>query len=223
MLQKLNTLYLILKWQLYQKWLIKLLSKKSFKGLQNKKFSIFANNCAAGFIYKDAGVPYLTPTVGLFFHSPCYIKLLENFHLVNQPIAFVDKSKYTTTNDSRKVMNNYYPIGIIGDDIEIHFLHYKSNEEAQEKWTRRLAKLDHTNLLFLYSVRELHTEEHVHKFCQMPFKNKLCITATSYPTLKEVTQLAQFEKDGEIPGADIARIPILKKIKFAPILNNLTN
>ena len=33
-----------------------------------------------------------------------------------------------------------YPLGLL-DDIEIHFTHYKSEEEAHEKWERRTASM----------------------------------------------------------------------------------
>jgi uncharacterized protein (DUF1919 family) len=34
-----------------------------------------------------------------------------------------------------------YPIAAIGDDIEIHFMHYKTNQEVIEKWGRRPSKI----------------------------------------------------------------------------------
>ncbi len=221
MFKRLNRIYIVLKWELYEKRRIKPLSKKAFKGLHNKTFSIFANNCAAGFVYQDAGLPYLTPTIGLFFYSPCYLKLLQNFHWINQPIKFVNKSKYENANLTRERNNDFYPIGITGDDVEIHFLHYKSNEEAQEKWSRRLAKLNYNNLLVLYSVRDLATDNHVSDFCKLPFKNKLCLSAKAYPELKEVVQLKMYRRRKELPAANHTRINILRKIKLATILNNL--
>lgn len=222
MLKKIKNKYLELKWNLYEKHLIKPLSRKSFKGLENKTFSIFANNCAAGFIYQDTGLPYLTPTVGLFFHSPCYIKLLQNFYWINEPLRFIEKSKYETANLKRIENNDFYPIAIIGEDVEIHFLHYKSNEEATEKWGRRLTKLDYNNLLILYSVRDLASDDHVRTFCKLPFKHKLCISAKEFPELKDVIAIKKYKSRNELPPANLARIRLLKIIKFAPILNRLT-
>ncbi len=221
MLQKFKTLFLVLKWHLIDKPTIKKLSKKSFEGLTNTSFSIFASNCAAGFIYQDAGLPYTTPTIGLFFHSPCFIELLENFSWVNDSLKFVHKSKYESTNIARQKSNNYYPIAIIGNDIEIHFLHYTSEAEAKEKWQRRLAKLNYDNLLILFSVREKANESLVQRFDQLPFKNKLCLSALKYENIKSLIHFKQYEKDAEMPGADVARISVLRKVKFATILNNL--
>jgi uncharacterized protein (DUF1919 family) len=221
MIKKIQTIFLLTKWHFYDKWRIKYLSKRSFKGLQNTTFSIFANNCAAGFIYQDAGLEYRTPTIGLFFHSPCYIKLLKNFNSVNDTLKFVKKSKYESTNNLRGNSNNFYPIAIIGDDIEIHFLHYKSNEDAKDKWARRLSKMNYENLLFLFSAREFVTDEIIREFCGLPFSNKICLSANEYKDLKEVIYFSEYKNLVEIPGADIARVNILQKINFASILNNL--
>lgn len=221
MFKRLNRIFIVLKWELYEKRRIKPLAKKAFKNLDNKTFSIFANNCSAGFIYQDSGLPYLTPTIGLFFYSPCYLKILQNFHWISQPIKFVNKSKYETANLIRETNNDLYPIGIVGDNAEIHFLHYKSAEEAQEKWTRRLAKLNYDNLLILYCVRDLATDDHVKAFCKLPFKNKLCIAAKAFPDLEEVVQLKMYRWKKELPAANHTRLNILSKIKIATILNKI--
>lgn len=221
MVKKIQALIAAVKWHLFSKWQIRILARRSFKGLQNRSFSVFANNCAAGFIYQDAGLPYLSPTVGLFFHSPCFIKLLKNFSVVNHKLRFVISSKYPSANKSREKTGINYPIAIIGDDIEIHFLHYQSNEEAEEKWTRRLSKMDHNNLLFLFSVRELATDQHVKDFLALPFSNKLCFAAKNYGLTQNLIYFKEYEKEGEMPGADIARISILKKANFAEILNKI--
>jgi uncharacterized protein (DUF1919 family) len=218
---EIKSFLLIAQWHIYKKWLTKYFAKKSFKGLQNRSFSIFASNCTAGFIYQDAGLAYRSPTVGLFFYSPCYIKLLQNFHWVNDPLQFAASSKYGAANQARQLNNNFYPIGVIGGDIEIHFLHYHSAEEAAIKWTRRLAKLDYNNLLFLFSARDMATDELIEDFCNLPLPNKLCFTVKQFGHLKNTVHFKQYQKLGEMPPADIARISVLQKVDFAAILNKL--
>ena len=48
--------------------------------LRNKEFTIICDNCWAGKVYSELGIPYQTPFVGLFIFSPDYIKLLNNFN-----------------------------------------------------------------------------------------------------------------------------------------------
>lgn len=57
---------------------------------------------------------------------------------MSRKISFTRISKY-------KPNNITYPIGKL-EDLEIHFLHYKTENEAREKWERRtLRMLEETN------------------------------------------------------------------------------
>lgn len=62
------------------------------------------------------------------------------------------------------------------DDIEVHFLHYKSEKEAEEKWNRRIKRLNHDRLLIKMSQRSLDSQEILDRFQALPFKNKVCFT-----------------------------------------------
>jgi len=60
-----------------------------------------------------------------------------------------NKSKYY---DKIKLLKkDSYPIGILGDDIEIHFLHFSNAEEVLEKWTRRKKRMNYQNLLIKFT------------------------------------------------------------------------
>lgn len=187
----------------------------------NKEFSIIANNCAAGLIYQDAAIAYKTPTIGLFFFAPCYLQLLNNIQLVNSPLQFVNNSKYAEANKNRKTTGNYYPIALLNNQIEIHFLHYKSEQEAAEKWLKRVSRLNFNNLLILFSARDGATDLLIEEFCNLSFKNKLCFSVTEKPDKKEVAYFNQFKNLKQMPDADKARIAVLKKLNFASILNAL--
>ncbi len=50
--------------------------RRSF--LEKQDFSIISNNCWAGFVYKYFGLPYLSPTAGLYFYPDDYNKLCYN-------------------------------------------------------------------------------------------------------------------------------------------------
>lgn len=121
--------------------------------LKNKIFSIICNDCVAGGIYHRLGLQYTTPTVGLFFFSEDYIKLLENFKCyITQPLQFKETSAHSRANELRKNMScGPYPIGLLGNDVEIQFLHYKDEAEAADKWNRRVKRINFENLFFIYS------------------------------------------------------------------------
>ncbi|MDH2207310.1 MULTISPECIES: DUF1919 domain-containing protein [unclassified Empedobacter] len=133
-----------------------------------KPFSIISNNCWGAEIYKDLDKPFNTPFIGLYFYAPDYIKLLENFnYYLDLPLKFSKKSKWRE--------NVHYPIGLLGD-IEVHFMHYQSEEEALDKWNRRTQRLlseNSDNFFFKIDDRDGCTEEIIHKFHQLPYKNKI--------------------------------------------------
>lgn len=145
--------------------------------LKNKDFSIISNDCWGGGVYEDLNLPYKTPTVGLFFYAPCYIEFLENFNeLIDIDLQFVSNSKYKEANEFRKKNKDYYPIGKI-NDIEIHFLHYKTEVEAFEKWNRRRARINKNNLFFKFSDRDLCTPELINRFDNLSNIPKVFFTA----------------------------------------------
>ena len=48
------------------------------KKLNNTDFSIISNNCWGGAVYRRYGLPYQSPTVGLYFFAEEYINLLSH-------------------------------------------------------------------------------------------------------------------------------------------------
>jgi len=141
--------------------------------LKNKDFSIICNNCIAGGIYRKLGLKYITPTVGLFFFSSDYLKFLENFeYFLKQPLTFKETSLHPEANELRKRI--HYPIGVLGGEVEIQFLHYKDEAEVVDKWTRRTKRINFDNLFFIYSdAEEDFKEDLLVKYQMLPFENKI--------------------------------------------------
>lgn len=144
----------------------------------NRKFSIISNNCWGGLVYQYFGLPYTSPTIGLFFMDDDYIKFLECLdYYLEQPLKFIsiEKSRYKRKLQSESTMKVNYPIALL-DDIEVHFLHYKSEKEAKEKWNKRVKRLNRDRLLIKMSQRFLDSQEILDRFESLPFKNKICFT-----------------------------------------------
>lgn len=155
-------------------------SKRDIDVLGNKNFVIVSNNCWGGALYRWYKRSYNTPFVGLFLYGPCYMKLLSNFHYyMSLDLKFVKSSKYP----DREVT---YPVALLGD-IEIHFTHYKNEEEAKTKWERRTKrmlqekKLD--NYFFKICDRERVTKKHLLDFHELPYKNKVSFALDDHPEL----------------------------------------
>jgi len=179
---------------MYDESILKPISKihgKCF--LKNTNFTIISNNCWGGTVYRDYGLEYYSPTVGMYFFAEEYIKFLRNIrsYMTMEP-HFIDftKSKYY----NYMLENNHETnilIALIGD-VEIVFLHYKSKEEAFNKWERRKKRINWDNMIVKFNDQNLCTEELINEFDKMNFKNKICFTAKPYNNLNTVIVFDEF-------------------------------
>ncbi len=165
---------------------------KDIEIINDKKFVLISNNCWGGSAYQWYKRPYNTPFVGLFIYGPCYLKLLKNFKFyMGQRLSFVSKSKYPSIGKS-------YPIGLL-KDIEIHFEHFKSEDEAREKWERRTERMlkvtNIDNYFFKICDRELTTKSDLIEFHKLPFKNKISFSINDYDELKTYNHIKILESD----------------------------
>lgn len=185
-------------------------------GLINRDFTIISNNCWGGFIYQRFNLPYKTPFLGLFLPAPCFIALLEDFeNNMKKSLRFIsvqESAYYSKINTSGRE----YPIGILGENIEVHFLHYKTPQEAVAAWNRRKVRINPHNILFKFAEMDCCTPALIERFDKLPFKHKICFTAHDYPGCKSTLLLSQKYIDGN---------QVKNESKFAPsnlkeILNN---
>lgn len=155
--------------------LIKFILTRYFKNqVGNQKFCIISNDCWGAEMYKLLNRPFNTPFIGLMLMSPCYIQLLEDpQYYLNLPLNFISQSKYSEMQAINSGIK--FPLGVLGDSqIEIHFLHYRSREEAKEKWERRLNRIDWNHLFIKYDCNKDYADkEMVERFVKMSHSNKV--------------------------------------------------
>ena len=119
-------------------------------GLRNRDFTIISNNCTAGYVYQYFGLPYNTPTAGLFFTTEDYLKLIKNpkKYLENCRLDFIEphnSKNYALLKDT--YCFGKYPVANLLD-IELYFMHYYSRKQAEEIFIRRSSRIDYNNLFF---------------------------------------------------------------------------
>ncbi len=162
---------------------------------KKKEFVIISNNCWGAEIYQRLGVHYNTPFVGLFIFGPDYIKLLENFdHYLNFELTFTRESKWIDYSVK-------YPIGLL-DDIEIHFMHYRDNNQAKSNWNRRLERMnkfkDRNEYFYKICDRDLINSDIILKFHDLPFKNKISFGINQLPP-KNHFQITENDNNKTVP------------------------
>lgn len=163
-----------------QLWINKIGCKKRNNRLFNKNVTIISNNCFAGVTYEYLNLPFFSPTIGLYFFAPEYIKFIYNIEeYINMElleIKAVDSKYYEELiklNQTNKV------IGKLGD-VEIVFLHYNSFLEAKHKWNKRCKRIDYNNIIYKFNDQNLCTSKLLDEFHRFPAKNKICFTAQKY-------------------------------------------
>lgn len=183
---------------------IKKLIKKNIARacIKVKDFTIISNNCWGSHIYQVADIPYQTPFVGVFLTPECYIKLISRlrWHLL-QNLIFVKNSRYAYINQMRLKQLNFYPIGLLGGEIEIHFLHYSSENEALDKWSRRVKRVsnDDSRLFFKFCDRDGCSLEQIRAFDRASFANKVFFASKKYDGIKSSVFIPNCT-EGQVPN-----------------------
>jgi exopolysaccharide biosynthesis protein len=168
------------------------------KKLKIKNPTIISNNCWAGIVSQYLGIKYYTPTIGLYFFSEEYIKFLERFdYYIKQKLEIID------TKDSKyydEMIKKNHKNAIVGklDDVEIVFLHMKTGKEAIEKWNKRVKRINRRNIIFKFCEQNECSIEHIKRFENLPFKNKICFTTKEYPEYKSVIWFKDQFKNEEV-------------------------
>jgi uncharacterized protein (DUF1919 family) len=137
-------------------------------------FCIIANNCWGAEVYKRYNLPFNTPIIGLYFYPDDYLNFILNLRKnLKTEVRFVKISKH--------IENQKHPVGVV-NGIEIHFLHYESEEVAFEKWTKRCKRVleNDKKLFFKFDDRDGATADHIHRFHQMEMHNRICFTKDSF-------------------------------------------
>lgn len=143
------------------------------KKLNKNNITLLCNNCTGGFILHDLGLRFNTPTINMFFHGLDFFDFIEHFdYYINQPLIQIENPQYDPHATD-------YPVAILRGndfckDIELHFLHYKSFDEANEKWEARKARINPDEMYMIWSFVGMEKDEKLYERANnLPIKNKV--------------------------------------------------
>ena len=138
-------------------------------------------------MYRFFNLPYLSPTVGLYFMGEDYVRFVSNlkYYCGLEPVMIrADQSNHYE--ELKQQGNTTVPIGLLGDDVEIVFLHSHSDEEAKVKWLRRCERICWDNILLKFSEQNYVTFEQLKTVDALPFEKKVIFTSHDYGLRSQV-------------------------------------
>lgn len=141
-----------------------------------RDFTVISNNCWAGKLYQYLDMQYLTPTVGLYFFSDDYLKFIKNLrYYISLDLEFIKPEDSNHKDIIYERNHEMVPIAKL-DDVEIIFLHYKTAEEALQKWNRRKKRIRWDNIYFKFSQMNYCSNDMLEEFCDLSGINKILIS-----------------------------------------------
>lgn len=185
--------------------------------LKYTDFTIISNNCWAGFAYQQFGLPYNTPTIGMGFVDDDYLNFLEKFdYYISLTPEFINPQDAKDYNLRKRLRGGEidYPVAKLGD-ITLWFTHYRTEEEALQKWERRKKRINRNRLLIKWSQRYNQDPELLRRFLNLPFKNKIAFVEPGSPIVDsrviKVPELIELNaKGGDETDYTLRRIDVYK-------------
>ena len=107
-------------------------------------FTIISCNCIAGITYHNLNMEFLTPTINLYIEMPDFLNMCLNLEeYMHRELLEADDS-----------MTKGHPVGVLGGDVRIHFLHYNSFDEAFAAWERRKQRINYDKIFVIITDRD---------------------------------------------------------------------
>lgn len=160
--------------------------------------TIISCNCTGGVMYHDLGLKFNSPTINLYMECEHFIKFCENlpYYLNCEMMTYEGE------------IERNYPIAQLGDLI-LYLVHYKSFEEAKNKWDVRKKRVNMENIRVIGTNRDGCTNELKNRFEALPYKKVMfthiydkehnsCFYIKGYENDKQVGTVV--EPDGRISG-----------------------
>ena len=148
--------------------------------LKNDNFTIITNTCIAGVMYHKLGKQFMSPTINLWMHDVEFFRVVKNLdYYLAQPLKFIK--------DEEGI-----PTALCGD-VTIYFNHYKTEEEAAEKWYGRMKRINKDNLFIICSDRPLEDQSISHEdilsLKDIPCRGRVVFSTRKYEDIDYIVPL----------------------------------
>ena len=165
--------------------------------LERADFTVISNDCWGQALYEELGLRSCTPLIGSGMHAECFLRFLGNIPgYLAMPLRFISASRYGSVNRIR-TRRGGWPMAALGDDVEIHFLHYRTEEESRRSWEEGCRRVNLDRLVIKFTVdKDGASPKHIAMFDRLPFERKLLLSAHPHPETGCAVQVPDYVNNG---------------------------
>ena len=162
------------------------------KKLQNHDFSILCNRCIGGVITHAVGEQFRSPTVNLIIDDNAFLYFCEHVK------EFADCPIELPTQEELKLLpRTSFPVGVLRGkdnlpDIPIFFMHFKTFEQAKEKWELRYKRINYDNICIMMDCKMHATKNLLDEYEKLPFERK--VVFSHYDVIQSDGQVAFIQR-----------------------------
>lgn len=155
--------------------------------LKESRPSILSNFCIGGHLYKQWGLPFLSPTINMYSLGENYINFLQDYsRYLKMPMEQYEEENYIKQTIGRE---GYTPKGIIDNKVIWYLNHDIFPEMAINKWNERRYRVNDKNVI---AIMTLYTDEEAYAFDDLNIEKKIGFYQKDLK-LKSVVYLKEWE------------------------------
>jgi uncharacterized protein (DUF1919 family) len=172
-------------------------------GLQHREFTVLSNDCWGQALYEGYGLPCQTPFAGAGMYADCFLRFLGDIEgYLSSPLRFIPETRYAALGrlrNQRATQNGPWPIALLGGDVEVHFPHSETEEEARGVCDAGRESLNLKRIAVKFTAdKDGATQEHIERFAALPFERKLLISRQSLPGIECALQTPNYVTNGAV-------------------------
>lgn len=154
--------------------------------IKNKSATFLCPNCIGGLLFHDLGLQFRSPTVNTMMLQTDFVKFVLDLEgYLKKKLEFFHHPELNC------------PCARLGD-ITIHFTHYHSQQEAEQKWKERCKRIDKDNLFIFLSERDGLSKEDFLRLRNVRARGLVIFTANHYADLPYTLYIKKYRKDGVV-------------------------
>lgn len=138
---------------------------------KNTQRTILCNMCLGGVISHDFGLRFNSPTVNLMIPAREFVSMLQDINQIDGKIEIKE--------DAGKP----YPVGILNEKYVLHFIHFKTFQDAVDTWHRRSERMDKNKPYIILVETTSCSYDDLVKFDKLPYKHKIALVHRQYPEI----------------------------------------